>query len=482
MNSKITFVLLLFTISISSAQTICSGGFAGAYPCNKIDLYSQLPAIQLGGTVSTESNDIWGWTDPLNNKEYAIIGLESHTAFVDISVPTAPVYLGKLPTASENSIWRDIKVYSNHAYIVSEARAHGMQVFDLTRLRGVSTPQTFTADFHYTGFGKCHNIAIDEVNGYAYAIGTRTYVPGSSGVSNGGGPHIMNIQNTAVMPVFVNEYNAQGYSHDAQIVVYNGPDTEHIGKQIYIGSNENKVVVVDITNKLAPVLISNFTYTNTAYTHQGWFTENHKYFILGDEIDEQSFGFNTKTVIIDMTDLDAPVLKWNYNGLTAAIDHNGYTKGNDFYLANYRAGLRIMDISDIDNTNMTEVGFFDTYPSSNSNQFNGAWSVYPYFASGSIIISDIERGLFVVKKNAVLSNNDYSTSSISLYPNPTNRLVNLSLEVPIEKVEIFNLLGTKVMSMNNFNSNEIQFNVSELASGMYIVLVNDLLSQKLIIK
>ncbi|WP_430400447.1 choice-of-anchor B family protein [Flavobacterium sp.] len=480
MKFKFTAFLLMLTVTFS-AQTLCSGGFAGSYPCNKIDLYSQLPAIQLGGVVSTECNDIWGWTDPMNGKEYAIIGLTSHTAFVDISVPTAPVYLGKLPTASVSSIWRDIKVYSNHAYIVSEASAHGMQVFDLTRLRGVVTPQTFTADFHYTGFGRCHNIAIDEVNGYAYAIGTRTYVPGSSGISNGGGPHIINIQ-TPASPVFVNEYNAQGYSHDAQIVVYNGPDTDHLGKQIYIGSNENKVVVVDVTNKLAPVLISNFTYTNTAYTHQGWLTEDHKYFILGDEVDEQSFGFNTKTVIVDMTDLDAPVLKWNYNGQTPAIDHNGYTKGNDFYLANYRAGLRIMDISNLDSANMNEIGFFDTFPTSNSNQFNGAWSVYPYFASGSIIISDIERGLFVVKKNAILSNDSFSNLNISIYPNPSNGLVNITLDVPIEKLDVFNVLGVKVKSINNLNSNEIQFSVNDLSSGIYILLVNDSVSQKLIVE
>ena len=480
MKSKFTIILLFITIGCFS-QTICTGGFAGAYPCNNIDLLSQLTNLELGGTASTEGNDIWGWTDPLNGNEFAIIGLTSHTAFVDISVPTNPIYLGKLPTASVNSIWRDIKVYNNHAFIVSEAPGHGMQVFDLTRLRGVVTPQTFTSDFHYTGFGRCHNIAIDEVNGYAYAIGTRTYVPGGNGVNNGGGPHIINIQNPT-NPVFINEYNTQGYSHDAQIVVYNGPDTDHIGKQLYFGANENRMVVVDVTNKLAPVLISNFTYTNTAYTHQGWLTEDHKYFILGDEIDEQSFGFNTKTVIVDMTDLDAPVLKWNYNGLTASIDHNGYTKGDDFYLANYRAGLRIMDISNLDAANMNEIGFFDTFPSSNSNQFNGAWSVYPYFSSGSIIISDIERGLFVVKKNAVLSNSDFLNPNVSLYPNPSNGVVNVKTKMLIRKVEVFNLLGSKVKSFNNFNSSEVYFNVNDLELGVYLVFVNDVISQKLIVK
>jgi len=131
---------------------------------------------------------------------------------------------------------------------------------------------------------------------------------------------------------------------------------------------------------------------------------------------------------------------------------------------------------------MNEIGFFDTFPSSNSNQFNGAWSVYPYFASGSIIISDIERGLFVVKKNAILSNDGFTNLNISMHPNPSNGLVNINLDIPIEKIEVFNVLGVKVMSMTNINSNEVQFNVNELASGMYIVLVNDSFSKKLIVE
>ena len=482
MKLKIT-TLLLFLSIFSSAQTLCTSGFAGVYPCNNIDLLANLPISELGGGAGIDGSDIWGWTDPLNGKEYAIMCLTTHTAFVDISTPTAPVYLGKVLSSSvsqPNNLWRDVKIYNNHAFIVSEAREHGMQVFDLTRLRGVLTPQTFTVDAHYTGFGRCHNIAIDEVNGFAYAIGTRTYVSGSSGVNNGGGPHIINIQDP-VNPVFVNEYNGQGYSHDAQIVVYNGPDTDYTGKELYFGSNEDRVVVLDMTNKLAPVLISSFTYSNTTYTHQGWLSDNHEYFFLGDELDERGIGFNTKTVIVDVTDLDNPVLKWNYYGQTKAIDHNGYTLGNDFYLANYQAGLRIMDISNIDNANMSEIGFFDTYPSANTASFNGAWSVYPYFASGSIIISDIESGLFVVKKNAVLSNTSFEQFSFSMYPNPTNGLVSIKSKETIENVAVFNILGSKVMSLDNFNSNQATLNVSDLATGMYLVVLNNTTSQKLII-
>src|SRR5690554_7849912 len=104
----------------------------------------------MGGTSGTDANDIWGWTDPLTGREYAPVGLSNGTSFVDVTDPSNPVYLGRLPAHSENSLWRDIKVYADHAFVVSEAWDHGMQIFDLTRLRDVANPPaTFTADAHY---------------------------------------------------------------------------------------------------------------------------------------------------------------------------------------------------------------------------------------------------------------------------------------------------------------------------------------------
>jgi choice-of-anchor B domain-containing protein len=123
-------------------------------------------------------NDSWGWTDPENGKEYALMGLNSHTAFIDISNPSMPILLGALPSATLNSTWRDIKVYQDHAFIVSEASGHGMQVFDLKRLRGITTsPQIFTADTHFTDFGSAHNIVINEASGYAYVVGANRNGP-----------------------------------------------------------------------------------------------------------------------------------------------------------------------------------------------------------------------------------------------------------------------------------------------------------------
>ena len=433
---------------------------------------SHLSITQLGGASNAQGNDVWGWTDPLTNKEYALMGLTSHTAFVDISNATLPIYLGILPTSTTNSVWRDIKVYNNYAFIVSEAAGHGMQVFDLTRLRNVTVPQTFNADALYTGFGNCHNIAINEATGFAYAIGSNTY---------GGGPHIVNIQNP-LTPVLAGGFSAQNYTHDAQIVIYNGPDTQHVGKKLFFGANESKVVVVDVTNKSNPIVLSVFLYSNTGYTHQGWLTNDHKYFLVGDELDETNFGFNTKTVIIDMTDLDAPVLKSNYFGTTPAIDHNGYIKGNEFYLANYRAGLRLIDITNINSGSVNEIGFFDTFPTSNSNSFNGAWSVYPYFSSGNILISDIERGLFVVKKSGALSQHNFDSSSFSISPNPALEFSKISSKDSIESIAVYNNIGQQIMTTNNINSNEYILDTSKFVSGFYTVLVNQSNALKLIVK
>jgi len=367
----------------------CVDGFAGEYPCKDYDLISQIPNSDFFG-AGTEGNDSWGWFDETTGKEYAIMGTTKGTGFVDITNPTKPIILGTLATATEINLWRDIKVYKNFAFIVSEAIGHGMQVFDLEKLRLVTNPpEIFTADANYTEFGNAHNIVINENSGFAYAVGTKTFA---------GGPHFVDVTNPAT-PKSAGGYSAAAYSHDAQVVTYSGPDADYTGKEILIGSNENEVVIVDVTDKANPVQISNIDYANIGYTHQGWFTEDQRFFILGDELDEIRFGGNSRTLIFDFADLENPTFSFEYLGKTTAIDHNGYVKGNLFYQANYTAGIRIIDISTIGNKSIKEVGFFDTYPENDNAAFNGTWSVYPYLPSGNIIVSDINRGLFIIRKS-----------------------------------------------------------------------------------
>jgi choice-of-anchor B domain-containing protein len=373
----------------NKALNSCENGMAGIYPCNEYDLMGHIPVNILAGP-GEQANDSWGWTDSTTGKEYALVGTTAGTTFIDISDTQNLILIGMLPTATVKSSWRDIKVFNNYAFIVSEAAGHGMQVFDLTKLRNSSnSPVIFGADAHYTGFGNAHNIVINEDSGYAYAVGTSTF---------SGGPHFIDIRNP-INPVAAGGFEEYGYSHDGQVVTYSGSDSDYVGHEIFVGSNEDGVVIVDVSDKDDPIGIITFSYNDIGYTHQGWFTDDLKYFIVGDEVDEINRGFNTRTLIFDFTDLDQPSLHKIYSGPTGAIDHNGYVNGSIFYLANYTAGVRFIDISDISNGSLREVGFFDTYINNNSTNFNGAWNVYPYFKSGNILISDIEGGLFIVRKS-----------------------------------------------------------------------------------
>lgn len=372
-----------------STVTPCEGGRANGYPCDGIDLIAQL---NLDVFDASSANDIWGWTDPGSGKEYALLGLDNGTAFVDISADP-PAYLGKLPTHSTDSPWRDVKVSGNYAYIVAEAQNHGMQVFDLTRLRNPgSAPITFTEDAHFDGVGNAHNLVVDPAMARAYIVGT------SRDDQFSGGVHVIDISNP-MQPFLLGGYGNEGYTHDAQVVTYTGPDTDHQGKVILIGSNETQVVIADLTDPAAPQTISVFDYPNLGYTHQGWFTGDMRYFLLGDETDELQFGFGSRTLVFDLQDLDQPVLSFTYTGPTNAIDHNGYVNGSTFYLANYTAGLRIISLQQIGQGSLEEKAFFDTYPADDDAAFRGLWSVYPYFQSGKIILGDINSGLFVLSES-----------------------------------------------------------------------------------
>ncbi|MBT8061115.1 MAG: choice-of-anchor B family protein, partial [Gammaproteobacteria bacterium] len=233
--------------------TSCAGGMAGGYPCSNIGLMAFLPLSQIGGG---NGNDIWGWTDPLNGNEYAIMGLTNGTAFVDITDPVNPVYLGHLPPHSgvNNSSWRDVKVYNNHVFIGSEALGSGLQVMDLTVLRNVVTPPvTFAETHHSTPFSRSHNVVINEDSGFLYGVGANNC---------SGGLSIVDIS-TPASPVFAGCFSSDGYTHDAQCVNYTGPDATHFGKEICFAYNEDTLTIVDVTNKGAPVQISRTGYTNS---------------------------------------------------------------------------------------------------------------------------------------------------------------------------------------------------------------------------
>jgi len=347
-----------------------------------------------------------------------------------------------------------------------------MQVFDLTRLRNVSNPpEIFTEDAHYAGFGDSHNIAINEQTGYAYSLGDNTF---------GGGLHFINIQDP-LNPTAAGGYAEGGYTHDTQVITYDGPDSDYTGKEIAFASNANHVEIVDVTNKSNPIQIASFEYPATGYTHQNWLTEDRKFMLLGDEGDEFDFGFNTRTIVFNISDLDNITFHMEYEGETSSVDHNGYVIGDKYYLANYSSGLRVVDISDIENGNMTASSYFDTYPSNNNANYDGSWNVYPFFESGNIVISGT-NGFTLVRDNSSLGNSDADLENFNLYPNPAkNKLTINSKKEPLKQIEVFNVLGQRIINLNFSSSLSENIDISSLNTGMYLVKINNLTTKRLIV-
>ena len=445
MNKLSAVVLALLSIlscksDSNSPAFACKGGIANIqYPCDDIHLMAVVKPQELQGLESTDSptvrlNDIWGWTDPMTKKEYALVGLTNGVSFVDVSDPEKPIVIGKLDESNisekykvlsdpnyeactigigdteqskslnEGSTWRDHKVFKDHLFIGSDAQAHGIQVFDLTKLRSYEgTFLEFEEDALYTGLANSHNVGINEETGFAYAVGAT-----NAEVCETGGLHIIDI-NDPKNPVFAGCYDDttpprrrsnSAYIHDAQCVTYNGQDSGYTGNEVCFSAAERSLVIADVTDKADVTTLGFASSPSMSYAHQGWLTEDHKYFLMNDELDEFNLGRTTKTYIFDVTDLSNPTFVNFYEHNTEAIDHNLYIKGDYVYASNYVSGLRVMRMNDISNAELQEVAFFDSEPNVYSNpnqQFNGTWSNYPYFESGIIIMSDINRGLFILQ-------------------------------------------------------------------------------------
>jgi choice-of-anchor B domain-containing protein len=392
-------------VAVTGEKVDCAGGKATLFGCSNVDMLSFLPVKDIGGGRGIRLNDIWGWTDPQTNREYAIVGRVDGTSFVDVTDPTNPQYLGDLPKTEKANpaTWRDMKVYRNHVYIVADGSGeHGMQVFDLTKLRGLSgAPATFTPDFTYTNINSAHNIVVDTASGYAYAVGSS-----QGGETCGGGLHMIDIRDPKA-PKFAGCFAdpntgraGTGYIHDAQCVVYNGPAERFRGRQLCFNAAETALSIADVTDKAAPVALSHAPYPNVGYSHQGWLDEEHRYFYMDDELDELNGQVQgTRTLIWDVSDPTDPVLAAEFISENKASDHNLYIRGNLMYQSNYQSGLRIFDITN--RTAPVAAGHFDTVPVGEDEPgFGGSWSNYPYFRSGTIVVTSGDEGLFILKKQS----------------------------------------------------------------------------------
>ncbi len=384
----VSLALLFASPVLVSAQTDCVDGKAGEFGCKNVDLLSHLSLSELGDIGRAQDN--WGWRDPQTGRYYAIVSMFLGTSFVDVTDPVNPVYLGKMLSVNKDrGAASDVKTFANHAFVVSSAKQSNMQVFDLTRLSDVASPQYFESDVVYEDIGDAHNIAINEETGYAYLVGGWGLGFCESGL------HIVDIS-TPKSPTQAGCYSSVGYIHDTQCVIYRGPDEKYQGAEICFTSNTPNLSIIDVSDKTKMRLLGQVSWPQEVFAHQGWLSEDQRYFLMGDESDERRFGLNTRTIVLDVSDLEQPDYIGSHRADTIAIDHNQYVKGNFVYQANYSVGLRILRIDDLAKAEMTEVAWFDTFPASNNLADLGAWNVYPFFDNGTLLVSDGTTGLFML--------------------------------------------------------------------------------------
>ncbi|KAK3985435.1 hypothetical protein QBC44DRAFT_299254 [Cladorrhinum sp. PSN332] len=405
----------------------CTNGVAAYVPndpkytfkCKNLDLYDFQTHAQLGSGQGRGAGS-WGWASP-DGREFVAIAQLDGTAFVEISKKGKLIYLGRLPqyTTAQPSLWREIKGYKSYIVIGSEAEKHGVQIFDLKKLLTVDpgSPVVFTNEKDLTGWwgdalpiGRSHNVLTNEERNYGVATG---FQPRNSTLKAG----LLFFDLTDPSnPKTLGGTGADGYVHDAQCLVYRGPDRKYLGKDICYGYDEDALTIFDVSDKQNIKIISTTSYEGASYTHQGWVLDPkwQQFLITDDEYDEVDAVGPAKdgypvSYIWDISSLEKPKQTGHYKHLRKGIDHNQFVRDGFSYQSNYALGISVLDLrtvpKDPTGKGIKEVAYFDTYPEDDNLPgggnvtFTGSWSHYPFLPSGFIVINTMDRGAFVVKKS-----------------------------------------------------------------------------------
>ncbi len=392
------------------AAAACVGNVSSGFPCQSVSMLSHLALADLK-PASTRGNDVWGFTDLNTGREYAFMGLENGVAVVDVTDPQAPEQVGA--ASGTSTTWRDIKVYQlfdssaqrwrAYAYATADSVPDPLIVLDLSGLPNGVERVDFTSDFR-----AAHNEYIVNAD-YSFGLAQTSEAPllGIAGGNLNFGNHRLYSLANPRAPALLSVSTA-GYAHDlASFAVKDARKNSQCVNaqsqpqcQVLADFNEKTLDVWDVTNPGSPQKLGTpQSYPNASYVHSGWWSEDGRYVFVQDELDERDIGLNTTIRVFDLQDLRAPELVGSWVGPTRAIDHNGYVKGNRYYLSNYSEGLTVLDLTNP--LAPTRIGWFDTFPATSETGFVGAWGVYPFFASGVIAVGDINSGLYLLRNETL---------------------------------------------------------------------------------
>jgi len=352
------------------------------FAASGVQLLSWIPVTQFNAGF-TSASVVEGYVSP-SGREYALVGLSGGTGVVEVTNPTAPVILTIVP--GPTSLWRDIRTYQNYAYAVSEG-GQGIQIMDLSQIDSGVVTYLGDVTAPIPRQLASHTLEVNQDSGYLYRCGGGSVL----------GVKVYSLANPA-SPSWVSTIFTSRYVHECQVVnwttaPYAGREIAFFYNQTSSGGGSASLGIVDVTDKLNPITLSNYQYPNSRFSHQGWLSTDRRYIYLDDELDETSLGIPCTTHIIDISDLTNPFEVATFTNGLPNIDHNQYVKGYRIFQSNYRAGLRVFDATDP--VAPFEVAYFDTYPQDDNPQFNSLWDNYPFLPSGIILGSDIEKGLFV---------------------------------------------------------------------------------------
>lgn len=344
--------------------------------------------------------DVWGYVAP-DGTEYALIALQNYgLSIIDLSASPL-VEAGFIPTAVGASDSKDVKVHEHYAYLVNETGP--IQIVDLSdpyapEQVGLLDTQPGVLN------GGAHNAWID--SGYLYAIGGR---------SERDWVRIYSLE-TPTAPQFVGEHPSF-YYHDFYV-----DGTRGYGSGIY----GDGVEILDLTDKSNPQSIGIFNYPGSG-AHNVCGTTNGDYVFVGDEIGSAG----NWTRIFDVSDPLNVEFVGDIVVDPEAVVHNCYVVGDLLHIGHYTEGYRVFDIRHPEAPTVAAV--YDTFLQPEYG-FGGVWSVYPYFPSGRIAVSDRNSGLFLIE----LTGNATGTPpepapaplAVALGPNPADGSVRLTVRLP----------------------------------------------------
>ncbi len=335
-------------------------------------------------------NDVWGYA--AGGREYALLGSREYTLVLDVTDPALITEIARIAADPVDNLWRDIKVYQDHAYFIKEDGEGGLSAIDLSEL-----PNHVELAFSdNTYFNKGHNLLVDNTSVPArlYVFGVETGRPGR------GGAVVYSLADPG-NPVHLASIELGGYIHDG----YARGDT------LYANHGRLGLYIYDLSDLNDPVELGRLeSYQESGYNHSSWLTDNGNSLVFCDET------FDKGVKILNVENVNDAYVESIFRstlipGQTRSIAHNPYVLGDSLVvLSYYDEGLQVWDIS---NPLLPfRVGYYDTTPGQTSYSSDGVWGAYPYLPSGNILASDQETGLYILRLGTATLPVTYSSLAI----------------------------------------------------------------------